>query len=73
VYLLQEENNAMHLNPTEYEDSINPKKLILKSQSNQEFLSSSQYRMFVDALQAKMKNKYVLRLTKKSVIQDSQP
>jgi hypothetical protein len=73
VHLLQEENNAMHMTETKYEDSLNLKKYILKSQSNQEFISFAQYKMFVDALQVHMHKKYDLRPRQKESIQDNQP
>jgi len=46
----QKKNNMMHLTHNDYEDSLNIKKKTPKNVSNEEVLSSSQYRMFIDAL-----------------------
>jgi hypothetical protein len=54
IHMLQEGNNTMHLTQNDYEDSLNIKNKIPKSGSNEEVLSSTQYMMFVDALQVEM-------------------
>jgi len=50
IHLLQDDKYSICITQNDYEESLNPRKLMPRNQPNKGALSSAQYRFFVDAL-----------------------
>jgi hypothetical protein len=71
ISLLHYDNEAIHINQNDYEESLSPKKSMPRNQPKKGALSSVQYIFFFDALQVEMHKKYDLMPCKKTFVTDS--